>query len=217
MALLKDPNKLWFNTPDTNTLCRAGGNGPEHPTHLYLLNKYAKPGMSLLDIGCGSAATYEAIEKAKLNIWYVGVDMIPKNVAWCKETFPKAMFYEGDAEKLPFADRYFDIAYSRHVIDHMPSFEKAMDEHCRVADKLVLVTLWVPFSNQEEHEIKPIVDHRGTPEERTYTQEFTNQYSRTKVMDYFDSIKKDWKLLELTENVGAEVRGHDIAIALERI
>lgn len=216
MALLKDPNTLWFNTPDPWTLCRAGGNGPAHPTQLYALKKYAKDGMSMLDIGCGSAATYEAIKTAKMNLWYVGVDMIPKNVAWCKQTFPEAVFYEGDGEKLPFEDRYFDIAYSRHVVDHMPSFEKALNEHCRVADKLVIVTLWVPFSDGDKHEIKPIVDQRGLPTEKTYETEFTNQYSRKLVKEYLEN-KKGWKLLELTEDVGSEIKGHDVVIVLERI
>src|SRR5437667_151849 len=95
--------ELWFNTPDTNTLCRAGGNGP---------------------------------------------------------------------------DKSWDVVYSRHVVDHMASFEDALDEHCRVAKKLVIIVLWRPLGNGEEHEIKHIVDQG-----KVYENEYTNDYSRKKVLE----------------------------------
>lgn len=44
------------------------GDGPEHPVQLYAMKKYVKPGSTLLDIGCGSPATYQAILNEKLDI-----------------------------------------------------------------------------------------------------------------------------------------------------
>ncbi len=216
--------ELWFNTPDTFSLCRGGNNGPQHPSQLYAINKYVESGMSFLDYGCGSATTYEAMLKAGFinlgdptsGVDYLGLDIIPKNVDWCKETFPNGKFFVNmGIHKIDQPDKSSDVVYSRHVVDHMESFEKAMDEHCRVAKKLVIVTLWVPFSNGDEHNIQNIVDHRGTPDEILYPNEYTNSYSRKKVMEWINS-KKEWNLLELTEDVGAEVRGHDIVIVLRR-
>ena len=215
-----DPNGLWFNTPDTHTLCRAGGNGPEHPTQLYAIKKYVTdPTWSILDYGSGSGTTLEAMTKADIkNIFrYRGLDIIPKNVEWCKNQFKGFDFkVNTKIHEIDEPDQSWDVVYSRHVVDHMKSFEGAMDEHKRVAKKLVIVILWTGLLDSDEHEIKNIVDQRGLPTEKTYHDEYTNNYSRKKVMEYLNGDPA-WKLLELTENVGSEVKGCDTVIVLERI
>jgi len=91
-----DPTTLWFHTPDAGSLCRGGGNGENHPSQMYAINKYVKSGKSFLDYGAGSGTTYEALQKAgwKLNnvvdgLFYLGVDIIPKFTEYCKQTFPE--------------------------------------------------------------------------------------------------------------------------------
>ncbi len=195
-----DPNTLWFNTPDSPTLCRGGNNGPQHESQLYAIKKYVWAGDSFLDYGCGSATTYEALKNAGIKLDYLGVDVIPKNVEWCLKTYPEGKFEVNPSlHKIDQSDRSFDVVYSRHVVDHMESFEKAMSEHKRVAKKLVIVILWVGFSNQDEHEIKNI-DYRPSGGE-LYPNEYTNTYSKKKVVEY---LKNDleWQLVEFNENVG---------------
>ena len=199
-----NPDELWFSTPDSNTLCRLGGNGPAHPSQLYAIKKYVGPGMSFLDYGAGSGTTWEAIEKElpDLKLVYLGVDIIPKNVEWCNEQFPNAIFQRNPSiHEIDQEDGSWDVVYSRHVVDHMESFEEAMNEHKRVAKKLVIVILWTGFVNSDEHEIKNIVDQRGLPTEKLYPNEYTNNYSRKKVVEYLNS-DPEWELLELNENVG---------------
>lgn len=216
-----DPNTLWFSTPDTHTLCRAGGNGPQHPTQLYAIKKYVNAGMSFLDYGCGSATTLEALldyakDKPDFYVLYTGADIIPKNTKWCQENYPNFNFVVNkQIHKFDQADKSFDVVYSRHVVDHMNSFEQAMDEHKRVAKELVIVILWTGLLDGDEHEIKNIIDQRGLPTEKVYTNEYTNNYSRKKVLEYLNG-DPEWTLLELTENVGAEVKGCDTVIVLKR-
>lgn len=211
--------ELWFNTPDSNTLCRGGGNGPNHPSQLYAIKKYVKPGMSLLDFGCGSATTYEAITNAGLDIDYTGTDVIKKNIDWCQETYPEGKFvYNGEVNTITQPDKSFDVAFSRHVVDHMSSFEQGLDEHCRVARKLVIIVLWYSLNDREEHDFKNIID--GPQDDRqTYQHEYLNSYSRDMVKEYIAS-KKDWKLVEFTEGIhNLEEKGaanQDICIVLER-
>lgn len=218
VTLNKD--ELWFNTPDTASLCRGGGNGPNHPSQLYAINKYVKRGMTLLDYGCGSGTTYEAMVNDQLGgpvlLKYRGLDIIPKNIEWLKKQYPEADWKVNEhLHKIDEPDQGWDVVYSRHVVDHMRSFEEAMDEHKRVAKKLVIVVLWAGMVEKDEHEIKNIVDHRGQPNEQLYKDEYTNNYSRKKVMDYLTS-DPEWELLELTSDVGAEVSGHDDVIVLRR-
>lgn len=203
-----NPEELWFNTPDTHTLCRAGGNGPAHPSQLYAIKKYVKND-SFLDYGAGSGTTFEALRDDKEIDWfgkpgffYCGLDIIPKNTEWCKQKFGNMFFeYNPSIHKIDQPDQSWDVVYSRHVVDHMESFEKAMDEHKRVAKKLVIVILWTGLLDSDEHEIKNIVDHRGLPTEKLYPNEYTNNYSRKKVLEYLNSDPQ-WELLELNEDVG---------------
>src|SRR3990167_10144072 len=140
-----DPQSLWFNTPDTETLCRAVGNGPAHPSQLYAIRKYViiltnQEKIGFLDYGCGSGTTYEAIKSEyglNTNIDYKGLDIIPKNINWCRLQWPGANFQVNPSiHKIDEPDQSWDVVYSRHVVDHMDSFEKALDEHKRVAKKL---------------------------------------------------------------------------------
>lgn len=214
-----NPDTLWFSTPDSPSLCRGGGNGENHPSQLYALKKYWNPlSQSILDYGAGSGTTYEAIGKAwpEVAVRYRGLDIIPKNAQWCNEHFKTDVFKVNKTiHKIDEPDKSWDVVYSRHVVDHMESFEGAMDEHKRVAKELVIVILWVPFSTKPEHEIKNIVDQRGLPTEKLYPNEYTNQYSEEKVMEYL-TTDPQWTLLEITKDVGSEVSGHDIVIVLER-
>lgn len=215
-------DSLWFNTPDTATLCRGGGNGPAHPSQLYAIRKYVKPGgeyLSFLDYGCGSGTTWEAIEKEMPELAndpgfdYLGVDVIPKNVDWCNETFPNGKFQVNPTlHKIDQEDKSWSVVYSRHVVDHMRSFEEALDEHCRVASKLVIIVLWRPLGSGAEHKIKNIVDGG-----KTYPDEYTNDYSKERVLEAIQFKEKDgWRLVELAEGVGKEVKGWDVVIVLQR-
>jgi len=219
-----NPDELWFNTPDSNTLCRGGGNGPQHPSQLYAIQKYVEEGSTFLDYGCGSATTLEALQRAwgargvtaqkTPSVLYKGLDIIPKNIEWCKENFKHYDFEVNPSiHKIDQPDQSWDVVYSRHVVDHMKSFEDAMDEHLRVAKKLVIVVLWVPFAEGDEHDVKNI-DYRPSGG-KLYPDEYTNSYSRKKVMEYLNS-KDEWELLEVTEDVGSEVSGHDSVIVLRR-
>jgi ubiquinone/menaquinone biosynthesis C-methylase UbiE len=143
------------------------------------------------------------------------LDIIKKNTEWCKEKYPLGDFkWNKPIHKIDESDNSWDVVFSRHVVDHMESFEKAVDEHKRVAKQLVLIVMWVPMSNADEHQIKNIV---GGPQDnrKTYVNEYTNLYSRKLVNEYLNG-DPEWELLELTEGVGSEVSGHDWVFVLKK-
>jgi len=207
----------WFSTPVKETWCRLGGNGPINVSQLMPLVKFTGDGESFLDVGCGSGTTIDAIDAIKRDVKYKGVDFIESTIEWLRKTYPDREFDVQDARDLKEADQSWDIVWSRHVVDHLDSFERTIDEHCRVAKKRVICVLWYSFTDGDEHIIKPIFDNG-----RTYEDEYLNNFSRKKVREYLDNkCKEGWKLVEYLEDVSwqgdSKGKGDDIIIVLERI
>ena len=206
----------WFATCDDFSLCRMGGNGPINVSQLMPIVQYVKDGDSFLDVGCGSGTTLDALNAVNKKVLYKGTDIIEHRIEWLKNTYDRE-FEVQDARHLQEDDKSWDIVWSRHVVDHLSSFEEAMDEHCRVAKKMVICILWMELMDIEEHHIKPIVD-QGVE----YKDEWTNQYSRDLVKGYLaDKCESGWKLREFLEKVtwdgSVDGKGRDTIIVLERI
>jgi SAM-dependent methyltransferase len=74
-----------------------------------------RPGMTVVDIGCGSLGL-RALEP---DLDITGVDLHPR------PDYP-GPFVQADAtQRLPFADRQFDLAYSSSVVEHVPRARRA--------------------------------------------------------------------------------------------
>lgn len=223
MADLTDEDRF-FGECDDFSLCRVGGNGPINVTQIMPLVKFTKDGESFLDIGCGSGTTLDALMEIKRKVKYKGTDFINHRVDWLKEHFKdnplKPEFEVANAREIREPDKSWDVVWSRHVIDHLPDFERAFEEQCRVAKKRVICILWVGFTDKPEHEIKPVI--YGPQEARiTSPDEFTNQFSREKVKKYLEDKKKEnWDLIAYDEHcvwdVSRDNKGDDILIILER-
>ena len=164
----------WFDTTEDDVLCRMGGNGPITVTQLMPLVKWTYDGESFLDVGCGSGTTIDALKAIKREVKYKGLDIIPHRVEWLKKTYPDREFEVQHACQLKEVDKSWDTVWSRHVVDHVDSFEKALDEHCRVARKRVINVLWYKLTDALEHRISP-VKYDGI----VYKDEYLNQYSKT--------------------------------------
>lgn len=88
----------------------------------------------VLEIGCGLGT--DGLQFAKAGARYVGVDLTPAAVSLSKEHFSlfniNGIFFEVNAEKLPFPDNNFDHVYSFGVIHHSPDIEAIVREIYRV-------------------------------------------------------------------------------------
>lgn len=176
--------KLRFNEIDSNNICRMGGNGPKHKSQFEGLS-LVRDGESLLDIGFGSATTLECIKEnfVDKNIKYKGVDFIDHRIPSAKKRFPDDEFEQQEAMDLDEKDNSWDVVWSRHVVDHLPGFEEALDEQLRVARKRVICILFVPPSDRDEHQIENIVKDGVV-----YENEYYNCYSKKKIKEYLDSL-----------------------------
>ena len=98
---------------------------------------YLRPGLRVLDFGCGpgtiSAGLARAIAPGELH----GVDMEPSQVELARSVaeahdVSNATFHVGDVTALPFEDDYFDVAHCHNVLMHIPDTAAALAEVKRV-------------------------------------------------------------------------------------
>jgi len=108
--------------------------------------KHIKPGMKVLDAGCGEGVL--SILMAKKGAIVTGVDFSLPNIESAIEKAKKLdiekgllTFQVGDAENLPFDTNSFDCVVSNHVLEHLPDFDKGLQEIYRVTKKHAIIAV----------------------------------------------------------------------------
>ena len=101
------------------------------------LMPYLRPGLRVLDFGCGpgtiSVGLAKAVDPGELH----GVDMEESQVELARvvaksQGRENATFHVGDVTNLPFDDDYFDIAHGHNVLMHIPDTGAVLAEVKRV-------------------------------------------------------------------------------------
>lgn len=78
------------------------------------------------------------------------VNLSPEHISFIKQYYPEIEAVVGDACKIPWPDKYFDIVYSNAVIEHVGDFEKQKQMAAEImrVGKCWFVTTpnrWYPF------------------------------------------------------------------------
>ncbi len=119
------------------------------------LEPYVKPGLSLLDVGCGPGTiTVEFAERLAPGR-VVGLDAAPEVIARASADFerPNLEFVTGDAYALPFADDTFDLVHAHQTLQHVARPVEMLREMRRVTKPGGIVaardvdyagTIWFP-------------------------------------------------------------------------
>ena len=98
---------------------------------------YVRPGLRVLDFGCGpgsiSVGLARAVERGELH----GVDMETSQVEIARSVAEdagqtNATFHVADVTDLPFEDGFFDIAHCHQVLTHVPDTSAVLAEVKRV-------------------------------------------------------------------------------------
>ena len=102
----------------------------------YLL-PYLRPGLRVLDFGCGpgsiSVGLAKAVEPGEMH----GVDMEETQIELARSVAEasgceNAIFHVADATSLPFEDGFFDVAHCHSVLSYIPDTRAALSEAKRV-------------------------------------------------------------------------------------
>ncbi len=101
---------------------------------------YVESGQRVLDAGCGEGSLSVMIAKKGATI--TGTDISIPNVEASKKYAESegvlAVFQTADLENLPFPDNSFDLVVCSHVLEHIPDFDKGLQELMRVSKKRVV-------------------------------------------------------------------------------
>lgn len=89
-----------------------------------------RPGLRVLDIGCGTGQSRQLYRKYAST--YVGVDLAEVALSRARGKFPGDQWECCDARALPFGDGSFDLIAFSSVLHHIADFEAAVVEARRV-------------------------------------------------------------------------------------
>lgn len=101
------------------------------------LSDYLKPGVSIIDCGCGPGNLTIELAKRVAPGKVVGMDVDESSLAIAREMARKQSvdnveFTQGDIYKLPYENDLFDIAYSHAVLSNLKEPVKALAEYARI-------------------------------------------------------------------------------------
>lgn len=116
---------------------------------------------SLLDVGAGHGVFLEMLRAAR-GISGVGIEITSAKVDYARRRGIDLRL--GDASRLDFADREFDVVVSCEVLEHLPFgvYEAARRELSRVARRWVIVT--VPYDERRRFVRCPYCSARINPD-----------------------------------------------------
>lgn len=104
---------------------------------------HLKPGQRVLDAGCGEGVLSCLV--AQQGIEVVGTDISQSNLRGAKDLAEEwdvdVVFYQSDAESLPFPDESFDVVLSSHVLEHLPNLDQGLRELYRVTRSMALIAM----------------------------------------------------------------------------
>lgn len=98
----------------------------------YLL-PYLRPGLRVLDFGCGPGTISLGLAKAVAPGELHGVDMEESQIDLARAAAmanrqDNAIFHVGDTANLPFEGGYFDVAHCHNVLMHIPDTAAVLAE-----------------------------------------------------------------------------------------
>lgn len=151
-ATLKARSRATF---DAQAATYDAGTQGEHARRLYpyVVGEVARaaanrPAPRVLELGCGTGALAERVLAAVPSCRLTGIDLAPRMVEAARARLgERAEVLLGDAERLPFRDGAFDVAYCNDSFHHYPDPDRAAFQAWRVlapGGALVIGDAWQP-------------------------------------------------------------------------
>ncbi|MCS6953705.1 MAG: class I SAM-dependent methyltransferase [Bryobacterales bacterium] len=105
------------------------GNCPARPEELRLLQRHLRPGMTVLDVGCGDGRLAGKVLELGAN--YVGVDLAFEAAAACRKRGAVACVADVE-ESLPFREAQFHVVLGFELLEHLFLPERCLSDIRRI-------------------------------------------------------------------------------------
>jgi len=183
-APLKEYEKLWEykSREKKNQDEFAGWWGNENAISRVLVRLHIiqKEYASILDAGCGFCMDYDALKRSCPEIKYLGLDISSTFVSKAQERgIPVEL---GRIQNIPCLDSSIDVVYARHILEHLDTYQDAIKEMVRVANKEVIIVFFMAPD-------KSANDKGGMVNVGGYTT-YQNRYSRSKMEAFLKTLDK---------------------------
>lgn len=103
---------------------------------------------SMVDCGCGPCIDQLGFGNTHYPMEYHGIDTCEAFVF--DATARNVSVQQGHINGLPFGDNRLELAYARHVLEHLSEPESALREMVRVASREVIVTFFLPPTDGDD-------------------------------------------------------------------
>lgn len=97
-----------------------------------VLKLLPKNSQAILDVGCSSGLLTAEIYKSVPTSKITGLDSYKDAIAFARSKYPTISFIVGDAHKLPFKNKTFDLVVCTETLEHLVDPKKALQEIKRV-------------------------------------------------------------------------------------
>lgn len=145
---------------------------------------------SLIDLGCGTATEYFAYRREYPELRYTGVDSSENLVLFNRDR--GVPMIHSDVVSVPVEDSSHEVAFSRHVLEHQPSFEPMLLEMVRIASEEAIHVFFIP-----PNDLSTIVNYNES--ENLYH----NQYNKRDINNFLLNNPKvsmvHWEQITKTE------------------
>lgn len=87
--------------------------------------QYARPGKSVIDLGCGGGFMVEAFRRLGARAY--GMDINENSIAYARAQFPKATFFCASFEAVAAMGLNFDFIFSSELMEHIAGTQALME------------------------------------------------------------------------------------------
>jgi len=112
--------------------------------------------IKICELGFGGGVDFQLLKDAGelSSIDMYGLDVTMKFCQHAALKFPEIKVTHINGEDIPFADKFFDVFYMRHVLEHQKNYRWQLREAFRVTAKEMVINFFLPLTDAMVDEIK---------------------------------------------------------------
>ena len=150
-----------------------------------ILAPYLKPGMTLLDAGCGSGYYYWSFKRRGLDIEYYGLDYSPTLIEIGRENLAAEGLDPARLQAMAIEDigEHYDAVICFNTLSWCPDFRQPLDRLGRAAKKVILIRTNLGRESIYRWETDGYLD-----EGYNHLKAYWNQYSEAEVTAFLEDL-----------------------------